>query len=133
MVVRAAVVLQAASIGFDREGTLSRLEALVAEAGAGGAQLAVFPEAFISAYPKGTDFGTVVGQRTREGREEFRRYFDSAVPTCQVRMFSASAPAAAQEHDIHLVVGVIERDGGTLYCTALFFAPKRGTWASTAS
>ena len=25
---------------------------------------------------------------------------------------------------MHLVIGVIERDGGTLYCTALFFAPS---------
>ena len=31
--------------------------------------------------------------------------------------------AIAHEHAVHLVVGVIERDGGTLYCTALFFGP----------
>ena len=30
---------------------------------------------------------------------------------------------AARENHVHLVIGVIERDGGTLYCTALFFAP----------
>jgi nitrilase len=30
---------------------------------------------------------------------------------------------AAGEHAIQLVVGVIERDGGTLYCTTLFFSP----------
>ena len=29
----------------------------------------------------------------------------------------------AKEHGVHLVVGVIERDGGTLYCTALIFGP----------
>jgi nitrilase len=28
----------------------------------------------------------------------------------------------AREHRLHLVVGVIEREGGTLYCTVLFFA-----------
>jgi len=31
--------------------------------------------------------------------------------------------AAAGDNQIHLVVGVIERDGGTLYCTVLFFGP----------
>jgi hypothetical protein len=29
--------------------------------------------------------------------------------------------SAAREGGAHLVIGVIERDGGTLYCTALFF------------
>jgi len=58
--VRAAVV-QAGSVGFDREGSLAKLERLIADAARQGAQLAVFPEAFISAYPKGLDFGAVVG------------------------------------------------------------------------
>jgi len=31
---------------------------------------------------------------------------------------------AAHENSIHFVIGVIERDGGTLYCTALFFSPE---------
>ena len=30
---------------------------------------------------------------------------------------------AARAHGVWLVIGVIERDGGTLYCTVLFFAP----------
>jgi nitrilase len=30
----------------------------------------------------------------------------------------------AAENSLHLVVGVVERDGGTLYCTALFFSPE---------
>ena len=29
----------------------------------------------------------------------------------------------ARDHAVHLVVGVVERDGGTLYCTALMFGP----------
>jgi len=123
MKVRAAVV-QAAPVGFDRDGTLAKLEKLVAEAADGGAQLAVFPEAFISAYPKGLDFGAVVGQRTSQGRDQFRRYFDSAieVPGRDVDRIAS----ASREHGVYLVVGVIERDGGTLYCTALFFGPEGG-------
>jgi nitrilase len=30
---------------------------------------------------------------------------------------------AARENRIYLVIGVVEREGGTLYCTVLFFAP----------
>jgi hypothetical protein len=78
MKVQAAVV-QAAPIGFDRQQTMDKLERLIAEAAAGGAQLAVFPEAFVPAYPRGFDFGTVVGQRTPEGRDQFRRYFDGTI------------------------------------------------------
>ena len=120
MRVQAAVV-QAAPIGFDREQTLDKLDRLIVESARGGAQLAVFPEAFVPGYPKGIDFGTVVGQRTPEGRDQFRRYFDGAimVPGPDVERIAT----AAREHAIHLVVGVIERDGGTLYCTALFFSP----------
>src|SRR3972149_4151543 len=90
-----------------------------------GAKLALFPEAFVSAYPKGLDFGARVGTRTREGREDFRRYFDSAV--------NVPGPAVdflarvARENKLHLVAGVIEREIGTLYCTVLFFAPD-GTY-----
>src|SRR5437763_2000576 len=119
MKIRAAVV-QAAPAAFDRARTMEKLGGLVAQAARQGAELVVFPEAFVSAYPKGLDFGAVVGRRTREGREQFRRYFDSAVevPGPDVDKMAA----LAREHRVHLVVGAIEREGGTLYCTVLFFA-----------
>ena len=119
MKVRAAVV-QAAPAAFERARTMEKLGDLVAQAARQGAELAVFPEAFVSAYPKGLDFGAVVGRRTPEGRDHFRRYFDSAVdvPGPDVDRMAK----LAREHRIHLAVGVIERDGGTLYCTVLFFA-----------
>jgi nitrilase len=117
-----AVVVQAAPIGFDRQRTIDKLERLIGEAARAGAQLAVFPEAFVPAYPRGINFGTVVGERTPEGRDQFRRYFDAAiaVPGPDVDRMAT----AAREHAIHIVVGVIERDGGTLYCTALFLSPE---------
>jgi nitrilase len=118
MTFRAAVV-QAASVAFDRNRTLQKLERLATEAARQGAQLAVFPEAFVSGYPKGMDFGAVVGRRTREGRDQFRRYFESAVEVPGPDVDGIGK--VAREHRLHLVVGVIERDGGTLYCTALFF------------
>ena len=120
MIVRAAVV-QAAPVSFDRERTLEKVRALAADAAREGARLAVFPEAFVSAYPKGLDFGARVGMRAPEGREDFRRYYDSAVDVPGPAVDFLGEVAA--ENRLYLVIGVIERDGGTLYCTVLNFAP----------
>src|SRR3954463_14881582 len=114
-------VVQAAPVAFDRERTLAKLHALAGDAAHQGARVVLFPEAFVSAYPRGLDFGAVVGSRTDEGREDFRRYWDSSVdiPGPAVDRLAR----AARSHAVYLVVGVVERDGGTLYCTVLFFAP----------
>jgi nitrilase len=86
-----------------------------------GAQLAVFPEAFVGGYPRGVTFGTVLGDRTPEGRDHFRRYWESAVdvPGPDVERLAEVARGTG----LHLVVGVVEREGGTLYCTVLFLSP----------
>ena len=119
--VRAAVV-QNSAVVFNREATLEKAARLVKDAKGEGAELVVFPEAFVSAYPKGLDFGAVIGSRTPAGREDFRRYFDSAVdvPGPAVQFLEQ----VAGDRGVHLVIGVIERDGGTLYCTVLFFSPQ---------
>jgi nitrilase len=119
-VVRAAVV-QAAPRAFEIDPTLDRVADLAARAAARGACLVVFPEAFVGGYPKGMDFGARVGQRSAEGREWFRRYAAGAiaVPGPAVDRLAA----IAHENGIHLVIGVVERDGRTLYCTALTIAP----------
>src|SRR5215212_5259090 len=118
--IRAAVV-QAAPVVFDVERTLAKVADLSADAARQGAQLAVFPEAFVSAYPKGLDFGARVGMRSPEGREQFRRYFDSSIDVPGPA--TEAIGKAARAGRLYLVVGVIERDGGTLYCTVLFFGP----------
>jgi predicted amidohydrolase len=59
--VKAAVV-QAAPILFDTSRTLEKLADLTHDASAQGADLVVFPEAFIGGYPKGLDFGARLGQ-----------------------------------------------------------------------
>ena len=114
-------VVQAASVAFDRDRTLAKLHTLAADAARQGARLVVFPEAFVSAYPRGLDFGAVVGARTDEGREDFRRYWESSVAIPGAAMDTLAR--TARTHGIYLVVGVIERDGGTLYCSVVFFAP----------
>jgi nitrilase len=116
-----AVVVQAAPVAFDLERTLVKARALIAEAAGGGGRLILFPEAFVGGYPRGLDFGVRVGSRTPEGRELFRRYWEGCVdvpgPATEI------LGEAAREAGAHVVIGVVERDGGTLYCTVLFFAP----------
>ena len=114
-------VVQAAPVAFNRERTIEKVQALAGEAAGQGARLVLFPEAFVSAYPRGMDFGTVIGSRSDEGREEFRRYWESSVdvPGPVVEALGETA----RRHGIYLVIGVVERERGTLYCTVLFFAP----------
>jgi nitrilase len=62
-----------------------------------------------------------VGWRTDAGREDFRRYFESAVEVPGATVDALSK--AARANSVYLVMGVIERERGTLYCCVLFFAP----------
>jgi nitrilase len=116
-----AAVVQAAPVAFDLEATVAKVERLTADAAAGGAGLVVFPEAFVSCYPRGITFGATVGARSPEGRAWFRRYWESSVdvPGPVVDRLGT----IAREQEVYLVIGVIERDAGTLYCTALFLSP----------
>lgn len=114
-------VVQAASVAFDRKRTLEKALSLTRDAARRGAKLVLFPEAFVSGYPRGLDFGAVVGARSDEGREDFRRYFDSAVDVPGPAVETLSK--AARANSVYLVIGVIERERGTLYCCVLFFAP----------
>lgn len=113
--------IQAATIPFDGPAATARAVSLIADTAAAGAQLAVFPEAFIGGYPKGLDFGCAIGRRTAEGRADFARYVRGAIPVPGPEVDALAAACAA--HDMHAVVGVIERDGGTLYCTSLYVGP----------
>jgi nitrilase len=114
-------VIQAAPVAFDLESTLAKIERLAAEAAAAGAQLALFPEAFIGGYPRELSFGATVGNRTAEGRDAYRAYWENAIDVPGPA--TARLTAIAQANALYLIVGVIERAGGTLYCTVLFFSP----------
>lgn len=117
-----AAVVQAAPILFDTPKTIEKLGVLTREAAGKGAALVVFPEAFVGGYPKGVDFGARLGSRSPEGREEFRRYFESAIDLPGAG--AARIGEIARDIGVHMVVGVIERDGGTLYCSTLTYAPS---------
>ena len=116
-----AAVAQTATVLLDTPATIERALALMAEAAGRGVQLLVFPEAFIGGYPKGADFHIYLGARTPQGRAEFKRYFDAAVTVDGPEV--AQLAKAAARHKMYVVTGIIERDGGTLYCTAVYLGP----------
>jgi nitrilase len=117
-----AAVVQAAPVLFDTQKTMSKLAELARDAAGMGADLVVFPEAFVGGYPKGLDFGARLGLASPEGREDFRRYFESAIDLPGPE--ASRMGEIARDNGIHMVAGVIERDGGTLYCSTLTYAPS---------
>ena len=118
-----AAVVQDCPVVFDRDRTLDKIGGLTTQAAKAGARLVVFPEAFVSSYPKGLDFGARVGGRTTKGRQHFQRYYDSAVDIPGPGIDRLAEISG--DNDIYLVVGVIERERGTLYCTAVFLSSGR--------
>jgi nitrilase len=114
MVTVAAV--QATPVFLDREATADKVCALVKEAAAAGAELIVFGESFIPAYPD-----WVWRTPAWSDGEFVQRLYAQAVsvpgPTLQ-RIGEAAAEASA-----YVVIGVTEIEGGTLYNTLLYLGP----------
>src|SRR4051794_4012836 len=114
--VRVAAV-QATPVFLDREATTDKARGLVKEAAAAGAELVVFGEAFIPAYPDWV-------WRTpawNDGAFMQRLYANAVtVPGPVVDQLSE----AAAESGAYIAIGVDELDGGTLYNTLLYFAPS---------
>jgi len=122
--VRVAVV-QDSSVIMQKEECINKVSDLTHEAASNKAKIILFPEAFIPAYPRDLSFGTKVGRRSEEGKQDFARYWENAItiPGSDI----VSLGAIAKRNEVYLLVGVIEREsqfrGGTLYCTLLYFAP----------
>lgn len=116
-------VVQAPGKLFDLAGGIRDMEQLVAEAAGSGAQLVLFPEAFLGGYPRGLSFGTLVGSRSAAGREQWLQYWEQAmaVPGPHVERIGR----LAAQHRIFLVAGIIEKApaGGTLYCSIAYWGP----------
>ncbi len=116
-------VIQAAPILFDVNRTIDKIEQLTKEAAQAEAKLVLFPETFISVYPRGLSFGTVVGSRSKDGRATWQKYWESAIA-----IPSEAADRLAQiakTYQVYLVVGITEQSkvGGTLYCSLVYYAP----------
>lgn len=119
-----AAVVQMASIPADPLATAEKAAERLREAAGQGAKLVVFPEALVGGYPKGASFGAPIGMRKPEGREAFARYHAAAIDLDGPEV--ALLTEAAAGTGAFAVIGVIERDGATLYCTALYFDGEKG-------
>ncbi|KAK7755860.1 Nitrilase [Diatrype stigma] len=154
--------------------TLAQLHHIAKRAAANRADILLLPEAYIGGYPRGSDFGCKVGARTAEGRDDFLRYFKSAVDLGDTVGDGAGAgnawvkrqlpgqlrPGAtttggtvsatpgdgsdnsddnvrgdgtreeleriARETGVFIVVGLIEKAGGSLYCAVGYVCPTLG-------
>lgn len=118
-------VVQAGSVVMDKDKSVNKAIQFIQEGGKEGANLIVFPEAYIPAYPRGMSFGAVVGSRSARGRDDFLRYAKNAIPVPGPE--TKQLGKAVKEAGAYTMIGVIERDqetsGGTLYCATIFFNP----------
>lgn len=116
-------VAQVASVLFDKEATVLKMEKWVEKAAMEGANLVLFPEAFIAGYPRGLSFGTVVGSRSEEGRATWLRYWQSSIQIYDATFEKIGR--IAKKYKVFLVTGITEKSriGGSLYCTTLYFNP----------
>jgi nitrilase len=120
-VVKVAVVQQSPAF-MDRDGSLARAERYIAEAGAAGAQLVVFPEVWLAGYPYWTEGWDSEVQNWVKERVRFR---DEAIvaPSEDTERLGAAAARAG----VYLVMGCNELDGrpevNTIYNCLLFFGP----------
>jgi len=95
-------------------GTVDKVVAAVEDAARQGAQIAVFPETFVPYYP----YFAFVTPPVLAGKEHMRLYEEAVeVPGPVTTTFSE----AARRHNMVLVIGVNERDHGTLYNCQLVF------------
>ena len=118
-------IIQHAPRVLDREATLDKAVQLIAEAAAQGAQLLVFPEAFVPGYPAWIWRLRPGGDWTLSERLH-QRLLENAVDLTQNDL--AKLQAAAAEAGVTVVVGVNERDGSigrtTLYNSVVVIGPR---------
>lgn len=119
-------VAQAASVLFDKSGSVEKACELVETAGKKGSDLVLLPEAFVPGYPRGFSFGMKIGSRNASGRELWQQYWENAVDLTGPEVDRLGR--AARDAGVFLAVGVIERNGAsggeTLYCSILYFSPE---------
>jgi nitrilase len=112
-IVRAAAV-QISPVLFSREGTTEKVLNAIAAAAKQGAQLVVFPETFVPYYP----YFSFVQPPVLMGKEHMRLYEEAVEVPGPV---TEAVSQAAKFHGMVVVLGVNERDCGSLYNTQLIF------------
>jgi nitrilase len=126
--VRVACV-QVEPVILDRAGTIDRLAEQTRIAAGEGAELVVFPETFVPAYPSSRWAKALAGWADPRAKEAFARLRRESleVPSEDERRLGE----IAKEHGVWLVTGVNEVDPerpGTIYNSLLYHAPD-GTLA----
>ena len=111
--VRAAAVQIAPDLE-SADGTVARVCAAIAEAAGKGAQIAVFPETFVPYYP----YFSFVQPPFMQGAAHLKLYERAVVVPGPV---TAAVAEAARKYEMVVVLGVNERDHGSLYNTQLVF------------
>lgn len=111
--VRAAAAQIAPDL-TSREKTIARVLETIREAASQGAELIVFPETFVPWYP----YFSFVLPPVLSGREHIRLYEEAVTVPSPA---TDAVAAAAREHGIVVLLGINERDHGTLYNTQLLF------------
>ena len=126
--VRVACV-QVEPVILDRDATIEKVAVLTKDAAAAGAQLVVFPETFVPAYPSSRWARALAGWADPRAKAAFAllRRESVDVPGDAERRLGE----IAREHGVWLVTGVNEVDPtrpGTIYNSLLYHAPD-GTLA----
>jgi nitrilase len=111
--IRAAAV-QISPVLHSREGTMEKVLASIEKASADGAQLVVFPETFVPYYP----YFSFVQPPVSMGAEHMKLYEEAVIVPSAATEAVASA---AREKEIVIVLGVTERDHGSLYNAQIIF------------
>nr|UQM69642.1 nitrilase [Tateyamaria omphalii] len=112
-VVRAAAVQIAPDLA-GRSGTVERVLNAIADAAEKGAELIVFPETFVPYYP----YFSFILPPMLQGPEHLRLYQEAViVPSPETQ----AVADAARKRGVVVVLGVNERDNGSLFNTQLIF------------
>jgi nitrilase len=112
-IVRAAAI-QMAPVLDRPDGTVEKALKAIADAAGRGARLVVFPETIIPYYP----YFSFVQPPVLMGADHLRLYEHAVTVPGPV---TDALAAAARSHGVIVVMGVNERDHGTLYNTQLIF------------
>lgn len=115
--------MQAGSSVFRLDQTIDKAVTLTAQAAQHGAELVLFPEAFIGGYPWGLQLGTRIGGRTQAGRDTWAQYWTGALELDSPQ--TQRLADAAKKAGVYLIMGAVEKSSisSSLYCTILYFGP----------
>jgi nitrilase len=119
-------VAQSTPVFFDIEASLQKIASIVKTQAREGVELLLFPESYLPGYPRGFDFGAVIGQRTSAGREDWLAYWNASVPV--PGSITDRLAKLAQQEKVFLIIGITERDqrNGSLYCSMIYLDPEKG-------